>query len=46
MHFLSRPASDQEGRFAIVTNVGCGMRWTCGLRETGAADADGKIVWS
>jgi hypothetical protein len=19
---------DQEGRFAIVTNVGCGMRWT------------------
>jgi hypothetical protein len=26
--FFARPAPDQEGRFAIVTNVGCGMRWT------------------
>jgi hypothetical protein len=22
------PASTKEGRIAIVTNVGCGMRWT------------------
>jgi hypothetical protein len=26
-----------EGRFAIVTDVGCGMRWTLGRRKTGAA---------
>jgi hypothetical protein len=44
--FLAHPASDQEGRFAIVTDVGCGMRWTRALRETSAADADGKVVWS
>src|SRR5882724_1024870 len=32
---LARPASDPEGRFAIVTNVGGGMRWTCrGARRT------------
>src|SRR5207302_8980151 len=24
----ARPALDKEGRFAVVTNVGCGMRWT------------------
>jgi hypothetical protein len=29
------PALHHEGRFAIVTNVGCGMRWTspCQVRE-------------
>src|SRR5271168_191655 len=26
-----------EGRFAIVTDVGCGMRWTLWRRKTGAA---------
>jgi hypothetical protein len=36
----------QEGRIAIVTDVGCRMRWTCELRETNAAHAYGKIVWS
>jgi hypothetical protein len=41
-----RIPSHSEGRFAIVTNVGCGMRWTQGRRETGAADADGEVVWS
>jgi hypothetical protein len=25
---LGRPALLKEGRFAVVTNVGCGMRWT------------------
>jgi hypothetical protein len=35
-----------EGRFAIVTNVGCGMRWTRERRETSAAHADGEVVWS
>jgi hypothetical protein len=44
------PAS-REGRIAIVTDVGCGMRWTrqrqahtCGRRMT--LQADGEAVWS
>jgi hypothetical protein len=40
-----RPALFKEGRFAIVTNVGCGMRWTLWRRKTGAAQADGEVVW-
>jgi hypothetical protein len=36
----------QEGRFAIVTNVGRGMRWTRQRRKTGGAFADGEVVWS
>jgi hypothetical protein len=40
-----------EGRFAIVTDVGSGMRWTRefwaqSLRKTTKALADGEIVWS
>ena len=35
-----------EGRIAIVTDVGCGMRWTLWLRETSATEADGKDAWS
>jgi hypothetical protein len=40
-----------EGRFAIVTDVGRGMRWTQeswaqSLRKTTGALADGEIVWS
>jgi hypothetical protein len=35
-----------EGRFAVVTNVGSGMRWTRRPRETSVADAYGEIVWS
>jgi hypothetical protein len=38
--------SPQEGRFAIVTDVGCGMRWTRRRRKTGDAKADGEVVWS
>jgi hypothetical protein len=30
-----------EGRIAIVTDVGSGMRWTHRLRETSVAGADG-----
>jgi hypothetical protein len=46
-----RPALDQEGRFAIVTNVGCGMRWACRccsviFRADEQHDAYGEIVWS
>jgi hypothetical protein len=37
----------QEGRFAIVTNVGRGMRWTRGALLTRALVlADGEVVWS
>src|SRR5579871_5627194 len=36
----------REGRIAIVTNVGCGMRWTRWRRMTGAAEADGEVVWA
>jgi hypothetical protein len=40
-----------EGRFAIVTDVGQGMRWTRAarrniLRGRGADLADGEAVWS
>jgi hypothetical protein len=33
---FARPAPDQEGRFAIVTSVGCGMQWTRRARLTRA----------
>jgi hypothetical protein len=40
----------QEGRFAVVTDVGSGMRWTrqhqarkCWTKD---AEADGEVVWS
>ena len=35
-----------EGRFAIVTDVDGGMRWTRAARLTNRADADGEVVWS
>jgi hypothetical protein len=35
-----------EGRFAIVTDVGCGMRWTQERRMTSDIHADGEVVWS
>ena len=37
---IPRVPCPQEGRIAIVTDVGCGMRWTRWLRETNTADAD------
>jgi hypothetical protein len=36
----------QEGRFAVVTSVGRGMRWTRQLQQTSVVAAYGKIVWS
>jgi len=41
----------EEGRFAIVTNVGSGMRWTQWCRSarvapTNDAKAYGEVVWS
>jgi len=35
-----------KGRFAIVTNVGSGMRWTQVAAQTSGAKADGEVVWS
>src|SRR5258708_28707331 len=35
-----------EGRFAIVTNVGRGMRWTRAVSLTNGTNADGEVVWS
>jgi hypothetical protein len=37
---------DQEGRFAIVTNVGLRMRWTRYCQLTSGKIADGEVVWS
>jgi hypothetical protein len=36
----------QEGRIAIVTDVGSGMRWTQQLHQTSVVAADGKGAWS
>jgi len=35
-----------EGRFAIVTDVGFGMRWTRLRAGRSARLADGEVVWS
>jgi hypothetical protein len=35
-----------KGRFAIVTNVGQGMRWTRLALLTNSADVDGEVVWT
>jgi hypothetical protein len=46
------PVLDQEGRFAIVTSVERGMRWTQSELQrairgrTNNIDADGQAVWS
>jgi hypothetical protein len=37
----------KEGRIAIVTDVGCGMRWTRAVpRDERRGFADGEVVWS
>jgi hypothetical protein len=45
-----RHPSPQEGRFAIVTDVGHGMRWTHiagrNVCATSGGGADGEVVWS
>ena len=44
-HILRRPAPLNEGRFAIVTNVGCRMRWTRRHGRRTLPIADGEVVW-
>ena len=43
---LSLPRAPYEGRFAIVTDVGRGMRWTRMAHQTNAREAYGEVVWS
>ena len=43
---LGRPVLHKEGRFAVVTNVGRGMRWTHSHQLTRDERADGEVVWS
>jgi hypothetical protein len=45
VYIHGHPAS-QEGRFAVVTDVGCGMRWTRQCHTTNDMAADGEVVWS
>jgi hypothetical protein len=42
-HYPRRPALAQEGRFAIVTNVERGMRWT---RQVSAQTLRGRLILS
>ena len=43
----ARPSrARKEGRIAIVTNVGCGMRWTRCRQLTSGEAVDGEVVWS
>jgi len=35
-----------EGRLAIVTDVGNGMQWTLRVPLTNGIKADGEVVWS
>jgi hypothetical protein len=36
----------QEGRIAIVTDVGRGMRWPRFALKTSARSLDGEVVWA
>jgi hypothetical protein len=47
---VSAVPHSQEGRFAIVTDVGRGMRWThiserSSFARTNGVCADGEVVW-
>ena len=46
LYFTLRVPPPQEGRFAIVTSVGSGMRWMQSYRLTCETIADDEIVWS
>jgi hypothetical protein len=44
--YVSAVPPPLEGRFAIISDVGGGMRWTQALLLTRALAADGEVVWS
>jgi len=46
LYVFPRPAFLSEGRLAIVTDVGGGMRWTRWCRRTSGVDAYGEDAWS
>jgi hypothetical protein len=43
--YIHRHSASQEGRFAVVTDVGCGMRWARQCHTTNDMAADGEVVW-
>jgi hypothetical protein len=43
---FARPALDQEGRFAVVTNVWCKDAMDASALKTNGVRADGEVVWS
>jgi hypothetical protein len=43
--FLALVSFPQEGRFAVVTDVGSGMRWTRRVIRRMTLQADGEVVW-
>ena len=45
IHKRRCPVPFNEGRFAIVTDVGRGRRWTRMAHQTNAREADGEVVW-
>ena len=46
-HFITLAVpAHTEGRFAIVTNVGQGMRWMRAALLTKRRLVDGEVVWS
>jgi hypothetical protein len=42
----SQPSRLDQRGVRVVTDVGCGMRWTLWRRKTSGAIADGEDVWS
>src|ERR1700733_12728415 len=44
LYQLAPSRLDKRGRFAIVTDVECGMRWTWIALLTNGANADGEVV--
>jgi hypothetical protein len=44
--YIFRHPVPKEGRFAVVTNVGCGMRWTLRQRWRTLPKRTEEVVWS
>ena len=44
--FIDRLSRTHKRGVRVVTNVGCGMRWTRTTHMTSAPGADGEVVWS
>jgi hypothetical protein len=44
--FIDSPSRLDQRGVRVVTDVGCGMRWTRQRRKTSGGFADGEVVWS